>query len=81
MILEFIHEAIERLWKRRDLNADTITYFMVKDPKFPRFYLLSKIHKQLHYFKLRFLYRKYIFFFRLSFATFGPGSIILHKKY
>ena len=26
---------------------DTIKYFMVKDPKFVRFYLLSKMHKQL----------------------------------
>ena len=43
-----IHKAIENIWERGDLNADTIKYFMVKDSKFIRFYLLPKIHKQLH---------------------------------
>ena len=43
-----IHEAIEKIRKRGNLNADTIKYFMVKDPMFTRFYLLSKIHKRLH---------------------------------
>ena len=33
---------------RGDLNADTIKYFKVKDPKFARFYLLLKLHKRLH---------------------------------
>ena len=42
------HEAIENFRKRGDLNADTIKYFMVKDPKFIRFYLLPKSHKRLH---------------------------------
>ena len=31
-----------------DLNVDTVKYFMVKDSKFVRFYLLQKIHKRLH---------------------------------
>ena len=43
-----IHEAIKKIRKRGDLNADTIKYFMVKDQKFARFCLLPKIHKQLH---------------------------------
>ena len=47
-LLSTIHEAIEKIRKRGDLNADTINYFMVKDPKFARFYLLPKIHKRLH---------------------------------
>ena len=42
-----IHEAIAKIRKRGDLTADTIKYFMVKDPKFARFYLLPKIHKRL----------------------------------
>ena len=42
------HEAIENFRKRGDLNADTIKYFMVKDPKFARFYLLPKIYKRLY---------------------------------
>ena len=33
---------------RGDMRADKIKYFMVKDPKFARFYLLPKIHKRLH---------------------------------
>ena len=31
-----------------DLSKDTLYYFLVKDPKVARFYLLPKIHKQLH---------------------------------
>ena len=47
-LISTIHEAIEKIRKRGDLNADTINYFMVKDLKFARFYLLPKIHKRLH---------------------------------
>ena len=42
-----IHRAVEKIRKRGDLSADNIKYFMVKDPKFARFYLLPKIHKRL----------------------------------
>ena len=47
-LISIIHEAIEKIRKRGDLNADTIKHFMVKDPKFAHFYLLPKIHKRLH---------------------------------
>ena len=47
-LISTILETIEKIQKRGDLNADTIKYFMVKDPMFARFYLLPKIHKQLH---------------------------------
>ena len=30
------------------MSKDTLDYFLVKDPKFERFYLLPKIHKRLH---------------------------------
>ena len=30
------------------MQKDTLDYFLVKDPKFLRFYLLPKIHKRLH---------------------------------
>ena len=40
--------AFKMASERGDLNVDTITYFMVKDPKFARFHLLPKIHKRLH---------------------------------
>ena len=44
-LISTIHEAIEQIRKRGGLNADTVKYFMVKYPKFARFYLLPKIHK------------------------------------
>ena len=47
-LISTIHNAIEKIRLRGDLNADTIKYFMVKDPKFARLYLLPKIHKRLH---------------------------------
>ena len=34
--------------KRGDLKRDNLGYFIIKDPKFARFYLLPKIHKRLH---------------------------------
>ena len=42
-----IHRAVEKIRKRGDLSDDNITYFMVKNPKFARFYLLPKIQKRL----------------------------------
>ena len=47
-LINTIHKAIEKIRKRGDLDVDTIKYFMVKDPKFVRLYLLPKIHKRLH---------------------------------
>ena len=47
-LISTIHEAIQKIRKRGDLNADTIKYFMVKDPKFARFYLLPRIHERLY---------------------------------
>ena len=46
-LIDTIHKAVERIKKRGDLSADHIKYFMVKDPKVSRFYLLPKIHKRL----------------------------------
>ena len=47
-LISTIHKAIEKVPKKGDVNADTIKYFMVKDPKSARFYLLPKIYKRLH---------------------------------
>ena len=41
-------KALERMRLRGDLSKDTLDYFLIKDPKFARFYLLPKIHKRLH---------------------------------
>ena len=40
-------KALEKVCLRGDLSNDTLDYFLVKDPKFARFYLLPKIYKQL----------------------------------
>ena len=45
-LIDTIHRAVEKLGKRRDLSADNIKYFIVKDSKFARIYLLPKIHKR-----------------------------------
>ena len=41
-------KALEKIRLRGDLLRVTLDYFLVKDPKFARFYLLRKIHKRLH---------------------------------
>ena len=43
-----IFTALNKTRARGDLSADNLEYFLNKDPKFPRFYLLPKIHKRLH---------------------------------
>ena len=40
--------ALEKIRIHGDLSNDALNYFLVKDPKFARFYLLTKIHKRLH---------------------------------
>ena len=40
--------ALEKIRVRSDLSNDTPNYFLVKDPKFARFYVLPKIHKRLN---------------------------------
>ena len=47
-LISTINKAIEKIWEIGDLHVNTIKYFMVKDPKFDRFYLLPKIRKRLH---------------------------------
>ena len=43
-----IFTALNKIRARGDLSADNLEYFFNKDPKFAKFYLLPKIHKQLH---------------------------------
>ena len=43
-----IFNALNEIRARGDLSADNLEYFFNKDPKFARFYLLSKLHKRLH---------------------------------
>ena len=46
-LISTIHKTIEKI-RKRDLKKETNKYFEVKYPKFARFYLLPKIHKQLN---------------------------------
>ena len=41
-------KALEKIHLRVDLSKDTLDYFLAKDPKFARIYLLPKIHKRVH---------------------------------
>ena len=47
-LINTITRALEKIRIRGDLSNDTLNYFLVKDPKFARFYLLPKIYKRLH---------------------------------
>ena len=47
-LLKTINEIITKIRKRGDLKRDYLDYFIMKDPKFSRFYLVTKIHKRLH---------------------------------
>ena len=47
-LLKTINAVIAKIRKRGDLKRDNLDYFIMKDPKFARFYLLPKIHKRLH---------------------------------
>ena len=48
VLINTIMKALQKIRLRGDLSSDTLNYFLVKDPKFARFYLLPKIHKRLH---------------------------------
>ena len=39
-----LFKSLEKITKRGELSQDTLNYFLVKDPKFARFYLLPEIH-------------------------------------
>ena len=47
-LVNTIFKSLEKIRKRGDLTQDTNNYFLVKDPKFARFYLLLKVHAQLY---------------------------------
>ena len=47
-IIETVHRTLEKIRKRGDIDSNTLKYFDVEEPKFVRFYLLTKIHKRFH---------------------------------
>ena len=47
-LVSTIFKSLEKIRKRGNLSQDTLNYFLVKDPKFARFYLLPKVHKRLY---------------------------------
>ena len=81
-VISTIHQAIEKIRKRGELNADTIKYFMMKNPKLARFYLLPKILKRLHNVPGRPVIPNCGYYTEniSSFLDFGPGSKILHER-
>ena len=52
-LLTLYLNLLKKIRKRGDLSQDTLNYFLVKDPKFARIYLLPKIHKRLYDVPLR----------------------------
>ena len=44
-LMKIILNALESIRKRVNVCTDTLNYFIIKDAKFARFYLLLKIHK------------------------------------
>ena len=47
-LINTIMKALEKIRLRAGLSSDNLNYFLVKDPKFTRFYLLPKLKKRLH---------------------------------
>ena len=47
-LLKTTNEVIAKIRKRADLKKENLDYFIMKDTKFVRFYLLCRIHKRLH---------------------------------
>ena len=47
-LINTVMHASEKIRIRGDLSNDRLNYFLIKDPKFARFYLLPKIWKHLH---------------------------------
>ena len=47
-LINTIMKALEKRRLRGHLSIDALNYFLVKNPKFARFYLLPKIHKRFH---------------------------------
>ena len=47
-LMNIILNTFENIRKRGYVCTDTLNYFLIKDAKFARFYLLPKIHKRLY---------------------------------
>ena len=49
-LINTIMHALEKINVQGDLSNDILCYFLVKDPKFAKFYVLPKTHKRLYNF-------------------------------
>ena len=47
-LMNIIINTLENIRKRGDICTNTLNYFLIKDAKFARFYLLPKIHTRLY---------------------------------
>ena len=48
VLVNTIIKALEKISLRGNLSRDSLNCFVTEDPKFAKFYLLPKIHKDLH---------------------------------
>ena len=48
-LFKAINAVLAKIRKRGDLRREILDYIMIKDLKFAKFYLLTKIHRGLHY--------------------------------
>ena len=48
VLINTIMKTLEKIRLCGDMSSDTLNYFLAKNPKFSRFYLLPKIQKHLH---------------------------------
>ena len=48
VLIDTIMRTLEKIRFCGDVSSDTLSYFLVEDPKFARFYLLPKVHKRFH---------------------------------
>ena len=89
-LVSTICKSLEKIKKRGDLSEDKLNYFLVKDPKFARFYVLHKIHKRLYDVPGRPVisscgfytenHRKYFFIFRLPLtAPCTEGKVVCKR--
>ena len=45
VLINTIMKTLEKMRLRGDLSSDTINYFLVKDPKFARFYMTYRVDR------------------------------------
>ena len=47
-LIRVVKDCLAKIQRRGDISNETLDFFLVKNPKVGRFYMLPKIHKRLH---------------------------------